>query len=44
MSIMAGSLDDPAWFQPQADIYTASAQPWDYMNPNPPKFRQLPQK
>jgi hypothetical protein len=43
MSIMAGSLDDPSWFQPQADIYAASAQPWDYMNPDLPKFPGLPQ-
>ena len=43
ISIMAGSLDDPSWFTPQADIYTASAQPWDYMNPDLPKFPGLPQ-
>ena len=43
ISIMAGSLDDPSWFTPQADIYTASAQPWDYMNPDLPKFAGLPQ-
>jgi hypothetical protein len=44
MGIMAGSLDDSSWFRPQADIYTASAQPWDYMNPDLPKFPRLPQK
>ena len=32
-----------SWFTPQADIYTASAQPWDYMNPDLPKFPGLPQ-
>ena len=42
-SIMTGSLDDPRWFRPQADIYTASAQPWDYMNPDLPKFPRLPE-
>jgi len=42
LSIMAGSLDDPSWYRPQADIYTASAQPWDYMNPDLPKFLELP--
>jgi hypothetical protein len=42
MGIMAGSLDDPSWFQPQADFYTASAQPWDYLNPDLPKFAKLP--
>jgi len=43
LDIMAGSLDDPSWFRPQADIYVASAQPWDYMNPNLPKFPKMPQ-
>jgi hypothetical protein len=43
ISIMAGSLDDSSWFRPQADIYTASAQSWDYMNPDLPKFRRLPE-
>jgi hypothetical protein len=40
--IMAGSLDDPSGFQPQVDCYTASAQPWDYMNPDLPKFSKFP--
>lgn len=38
LSIMAGSLDDSSWFRPAMDIYTASAQPWDCMNPDLPKF------
>lgn len=42
MGIMAGSLDDPSWFQPEADLYTASAQPWDYLNPDLPKFAKFP--
>jgi hypothetical protein len=42
MGIMAGSLDDPSWFQPRMDIYTASAQPWDCMNPDLPKFAKFP--
>src|SRR5262245_47130725 len=25
VSIMVGSLDDPSWYRPQADVYTASA-------------------
>ncbi len=41
--IMAGSLDDPSWYKPGMDFYTASAQPWDYMNPDLPKFPQMPQ-
>lgn len=42
ISIQAGSLDDPSWFKPQAEIYVASAQPWDYLNPDLPKFAKLP--
>ncbi|NJK69377.1 MAG: GFA family protein [Microcoleus sp. CSU_2_2] len=42
MGIMAGSLDDPSQFQPMIDFYTASAQPWDYMNPDLQKFDKLP--
>ncbi|BCL37419.1 GFA family protein [Nostoc sp. MS1] len=42
MGIMAGSLDDPSWFSPTMDIYTASSQPWDYMNPNLSKFTKMP--
>ncbi len=42
MGITAGSLDEPSEFQPVIDFYTASAQPWDYMNPELPKFAKLP--
>ncbi len=42
MGIFAGSLDHPSEFQPGMDFYTASAQPWDYMNPDLPKFAKLP--
>jgi hypothetical protein len=31
--ITAGSLDDPSLYKPTLDIFTASAQPWDHMNP-----------
>jgi hypothetical protein len=41
MGILAGSLDDPSEFQPEMDFYTASAQPWDYMNPDLPKFAKM---
>jgi hypothetical protein len=43
MGIKAASLDDPSWFKPAMDIYTASAQPWDHMNPDLPKSPQMPQ-
>jgi hypothetical protein len=42
ISIRPGTLDDPSTFQPAIDIYTASAQPWDYMNPGLPKYPKLP--
>jgi hypothetical protein len=42
LGIRAGSLDNPSWYRPGMDIYTASAQPWDYMNPGLPKFPKLP--
>jgi hypothetical protein len=44
VTIRAGSLDDPSIFRPASDIYTASAQPWDHMNPDLPKSPKLPRK
>ena len=40
--ITAGSLDDPSQYKPTMDIFTASAQPWDHMNPTLPKFPKMP--
>ena len=40
--IYAASLDDASIFKPAMDIYTSSAQPWDYMNPGLPKFPKMP--
>jgi hypothetical protein len=40
--LYAGSLDDPSWVRPARDIYVESAQPWDYLNPELPKFSQMP--
>src|SRR5271170_2655644 len=42
VNIRAGSLDDPGMFRPRMDIYTASAQPWDLMDPALPKTPKLP--
>jgi hypothetical protein len=42
VTIRAGSLDDPSAFRPSQDIFTASAQPWDYRNPDLPKSSKLP--
>ncbi len=38
IGVRAGSLDDLSWHRPAADIFTKSAQPWDYMNPELPKY------
>ncbi len=40
--ITAGSADDPSVLEPQADIWTSSAQPWDDMNPALPKYERMP--
>lgn len=32
--IHLASLDDPSCYQPTMDIWTSSAQKWDYMNPS----------
>ncbi len=42
MSLHASSLDDPSWVRPDADIWTASAQPWDSMNPAILQFETQP--
>jgi hypothetical protein len=41
-TIAAGSLDDPSSYKPQMDIFAASAQPWDVMDPALPKFPKMP--
>ena len=33
IGVYAGSLDDPSWFRPTADIFVSEAQPWDLMDP-----------
>ena len=40
VGIRAGSLDDPSAFAPTADVWVASAQPWDAMDPALPKFER----
>ena len=42
VGVSAGSLDDPSWYRPTFDIYTSSAQPWDYMIPELAKFPKMP--
>ena len=33
--IHVGSLDDPSGFRPDVVVFSDSAQPWDYMGPEP---------
>ena len=42
VGIRVGSLDDPSRYQPTLDIFVASAQPWDCLNPALPKFPGYP--
>jgi hypothetical protein len=37
LGFQAGSLDDPSIYRPAVEVFTASAQPWDYMNPETKK-------
>jgi hypothetical protein len=43
VGIRVGSLDDPSHYRAVMDIFVASAQPWDHMNPELPKFSGYPQ-
>jgi hypothetical protein len=40
VGVRAASLDDPSEFAPSADVWVASAQPWDAMDPVVPKFER----
>lgn len=42
IGVVAGSLDDPSWFQAAMDIHVADAQPWDRLDADVPKFEQYP--
>jgi hypothetical protein len=43
LGLRVASLDDPSQYPPGMDIYTDSAQAWDYMNPALPKVPKMPQ-
>ena len=30
----------PSWFDPQMDVWTSDAHPWDHMNPALPEFEK----
>ncbi len=40
IGVRAASLDDPAWFRPEANVWVGSAQPWDCMDPGVPSFEK----
>jgi len=40
--IQAGNLDEPARFRPQFDMFVDSAQPWDVLDPELPKYPRMP--
>ncbi len=42
VAIPAASLVDPSWHKPSFDMFTCSAQPWDHMHPDLPKFSEGP--
>jgi hypothetical protein len=42
VAIRTASLDDPSWFNPQVDVWTSDAHPWDQMDPALPKFKEYP--
>ena len=43
VAIRTASFDDPTWFNPQMDVWTSDAQPWDHMNSALAKFEKYPQ-
>ena len=42
--VSAASLDEPACYSPQKDIWVSAAQSWDFMNPEIPKYTGNPWK
>jgi hypothetical protein len=42
VGIRVASFDNPGWFRPEADIFVKSAQPWDHMDPDLPRFATYP--
>ncbi len=42
VAVRAGSLDDLSVFKPTLDLFTSHAPAWDAMNPDLPKFAEMP--
>ena len=41
-NLSAATLDDPSCFAPMMHIFTDSAQPWDCLPPDVPRFERAP--
>ena len=42
VGLRVGSLDDPSAFRPEAHIFVGSAQPWDRIDPDLPRYQTYP--
>ena len=42
IGVKTGTLDDPSWPEPTLAVWTASAQPWTYIDPDLPQFDKAP--
>lgn len=42
LAVRAGSLDDLSVFKPTLDLFTSHAAAWDAMDPELPKFAEMP--
>ncbi len=42
LGIRAGSLDDTSAYKPQSDIFTSSAEAWEFMDHDLPNFPEMP--
>ena len=42
IGVTASSLDDPTFFQPQIEMWTSDAQPWDALDASIPHFEKYP--
>jgi len=43
LPVKVGSLDDPSFFRPQANIWTKSARPWHFLDAAIPQFEREPE-
>jgi hypothetical protein len=40
--VNAATLDDPSIYQPHMNFWVSDAQPWDFMDPDLPRFEKNP--